>query len=142
MSRLSPLWQGLIVIVCALAVVIGGIVFFDWFAGHKAGAGEARYVEYMTVKQWESVEQFETMFKGSITPLRPNVCLDIAREIQTSALNQGYPVSVALAWSGQYYGQQVTSAENSSRGHAGLLVEIQGIWYFVDPYPWKMTRLW
>ena len=142
MSKLHPFWQGLIVFAVIAAVVLGLFMFWDWFAGHEAGASEARQVEYMTVKQWESVEQFETMFKGSITPLRPNVCLDIARGIQEAALNQGYPVSIALAWSGQYYGQQVTSAENAVRGHAGVLVEIKGVWYFVDPYPWKMTRLW
>jgi hypothetical protein len=133
MSRLSPLAQGLIIVVVIIAFAVG-VKYTE--------AGEARYVDYMTVKQWESVDQFEKCYKGSVTPLRSNQCIEIAKQIQTDALNQGYPVSIALAWSGQYYGMQVTSAVNSSRGHAGLVIEIQGHWYFVDPYPWKMTRLW
>ncbi len=94
---------------------------------------------YPTWENFESIEQVEFMFKGGITPLVPNVCLDIATDLQQSALNQGFKVSIALSRNGYYYGVRVT---DTSGGQAGLLLQVGNSWYFVDPINWRMTKLW
>ncbi len=94
---------------------------------------------YPVWKNFESIEQVEFMFKGSVTPLAPNVCLPIAISLQEAALNQGYRVSVAFASNQRYYGRIVTDAVE---GHAGLLLQAGDSWYFVDPVNWRVTKLW
>ncbi len=92
-------------------------------------------IEY---REWQSLDQVAEMFKGSVTTFQSGICLNTAQALQELALEQGYPVSIALAQYGNYYGQHVTEA---SGGHAGLLVEVKGSWYFIDPLPWRVTKL-
>ncbi|MDD4876422.1 MAG: hypothetical protein PHQ86_04740 [Dehalococcoidales bacterium] len=92
------------------------------------------------LKQYDSVEQFLNMYKGSITYLRPNVCLPVAEVIQQSSLNNGYIISVAFAQNHYYYGKYVTKEPN---GHAGILLgTTDGVYYFIDPNDWRVTKLW
>ena len=90
-------------------------------------------------REWESLEQVETMFKGNIFALQPNACLSVAQIIQQAALAEGYPVSIAFTLSGWYYTTWVATAP---AGHAGIIVDIKGIWYFIDPIPWKVTQIY
>ncbi len=90
------------------------------------------------LKEWQSLDQLHDMVQNIIT-FQPSICLQTAENIQQIALEQGYPVSIALALNGNYYQQNVTNAPG---GHAGLLVEVKDGWYFIDPQPWRVTKLW
>jgi hypothetical protein len=93
---------------------------------------------YTQPKEWQSLEQFETMFKGATTSFAPYTCLTIAEQIQSAALEQGYSVSIGLAYCQSYYGLAVT---NSTGYHAGVVINVKGTYYFIDPIPWRVTRL-
>ncbi len=88
------------------------------------------------IKDFQSLDEFYkempsyTYFTGG--------CLSIAEALQSAFLVNGYQVSLALTYNGYYYGQRVTDAPY---GHAGLLVGIQGVYYFYDPESKELTRL-
>lgn len=87
-------------------------------------------------RQWESVKQFtDWYYTQDFKALFPSSdykvdCDDYAERLQIYALRQGYPVSVALSNDGTYYGVKVTE-----KNHAANLVEINGVYYFVDMRP-------
>jgi putative transposon-encoded protein len=94
------------------------------------------YPEYKT---FNSLDEVEAMFKGSVTIFRPNECLAVAQMCQEVALEQGYIVNIAFTLNGFYYGWKVSSIE---AGHAVLLIQVGEEWYIVDPYLWEVTKLW
>lgn len=89
-------------------------------------------------REWESVEQFEDKFRGSFHVWQEGACLDIAEMIQNAAYEDGYKVSIGFAFNGTYYGQYVTDARGY---HAGVVIRAGEHYYFIDPEPWKVTRL-
>jgi len=91
---------------------------------------------YTTWKKFDSIEQFPNV---SITAFQPNVCLSLAvTEVHRVLLEQGYDNSIAISFQGKYNGTYVSDIYES---HAGLLVETKEGWYFIDLYPWRLTRL-
>lgn len=131
----------LLTVILMLGIAIASFALcYVLFVAPPVSASSEYYVQYepITYREWQSVEEFEDMFKGSAHPLTSTACLATAKNIKEYALSQGYPVSIALTQHGVYYDYVVSSNVGN---HAGLLVDIQGVWYFVDVYPWRMTRL-
>ena len=97
--------------------------------------------KHITDKRWETVNEFiEWYHAQNFYPLiqvgdTVTDCDDYAERLQIVALRQGYPVSVALARKGIYYGKQFTSS--SIEAHAANMVEIGGVYYWVEPEPDK-----
>ncbi len=87
---------------------------------------------------WQIFETIGDVPVASVAGLQPDICLWVAQTLQQSSLNDGYLVSIALAYDHYYYGKYVTDA---SDGHAGLLVETKQGWYFIDPVNWQITKL-
>lgn len=101
---------------------------------------EVEVVKYhhITAREWESVEQFTEWYEEQeFTTLMPSPvykvdCDDYSEWLQRVALQQGYPVSEALAKGGLYYGVLVNKHSDS---HAGNLVLIGNVYYWVEPQP-------
>ncbi len=89
------------------------------------------------IREWQSLDEFLSMMP-SIIVFKSDSCLWVAENIQKSLMGQGYPVSIAIARLGYYNGTYVTDAPGS---HAGLMVNIQGAYYFYDPETKNVTRL-
>lgn len=93
-------------------------------------------------RTFESVEEFkEWYYAQHFNPLLPSGvyevdCDDYAQRLQITALQQGYPVSIALLKDGEYYGVGVSDIKE---GHAGNLVMIEGTYYYVEPDPSKFN---
>ena len=91
-------------------------------------------------RNFKNVEQFrEWYYDQNFNPLCPSGaykvdCDDYAQRLQIAALRQGYPISIALLKEGKYYGVAVSDVEG---GHAGNLVMINGVYYYVEPDPGK-----
>ncbi len=98
--------------------------------------------QQVPLREWQSLDEFLGMMP-SVTPLQSNSCLWVAENIQKVLADQGYLVSIGLEWNGYYYGTCVRSRDYNERpwGHAGLLVDIQGSWYFYDPESKAVTKL-
>ncbi len=88
---------------------------------------------------FDNMSQMEGILKSRIVAFQPNVCVDIALNLQQVALQQGYIVNLAFAMNHIYYGKYVC---REPLGHCGLVVNIAGSWYFVDPEEWMVTQLW
>lgn len=91
-------------------------------------------------RTWESVGEFQEWYRDLSLPALPpgNDCDDYAERLQRVALQQGYPVSIALVRDGTYYGVEV---RDSSRQHAGCLVLIDGTFYYVGAQYLRMVEL-
>jgi len=87
-------------------------------------------------REFESVKHFKEWYQEQgFLPLLPSGsykvdCDDYAQRLQVTALEQGYPVSTALIKNGMYYGQKVSGIAGA---HAGNLVLIAGVYYYVEP---------
>ena len=94
--------------------------------------------KHITDRRWKSVNEFTEWYHAqNFYPLLQvgdtvTDCDDYAERLQIKALRQGYPVSIALARNGIYYGKQV-----ATENHAGNLIEIGGVYYWVEPQPDK-----
>lgn len=103
------------------------------------------YVPY-ELEEWETLPEFKAWLVDNNTTAIPgdepgdNInCTDYAARMQRVALEQGYAISVALVGpSGTYYGKRV---REGGRGHAGCMVEIAGVYYYFEPYPW-LDHIW
>lgn len=90
----------------------------------------------ISVKRWESVEQFEEWYgtQGFRLLFPSGVykvdCDDYSRRAQETALEQGLPISEAIAKDGYYCGVRVTDFRGY---HAGCLVRIGNIYYWFEP---------
>lgn len=104
---------------------------------------EEKEVEVITYKNirarnWESVEQFEQWYEDQhftllmTTPIYTVDCDDYSEWVQRKALQQGYPVSEAMAKNRLYAGVWVTKIDGL---HAGNLVLIGNDYYWVEPQP-------
>ncbi len=97
-------------------------------------------VKWRTIfdREFESVKHFKEWYAAqNFKPLFPSPdhlvdCDDYAQRVQITALRQGYAVSVALVMNGVYYGKGVTDVPN---GHAGILIQIKGTYYYAEPEP-------
>jgi len=89
-------------------------------------------------RKWESVEQFEQWYGDlDFRVLLPSSvytvdCDDYSERLQRLALQQGYPVSEAMAKNRLYAGVWVTKAPGI---HAGCMVLIGNDYYWVEPQP-------
>jgi len=100
-------------------------------------------------RQWESTEQFIDWYHAQeFTLLMPSSimtvdCDDYADWVQTTALEQGYSVSVAIVWYGKIYNGKLVSSTftNEYPGHAGCMVDIAGAYYFFEPEVNKFNGL-
>ncbi|MDD4985000.1 MAG: hypothetical protein PHQ43_04305 [Dehalococcoidales bacterium] len=88
-------------------------------------------------RPWDSIDQFVAWYKNQDFKIllgvgdRAAVCSDYAILLQKRALEQGYPVSLALLdGSGMIYGVFVGPAN-----HMGNLVVANKVAYFVEPQP-------
>lgn len=83
-------------------------------------------------REFDSVSAFKDWYHAQdFKPLVfKNDCDDEALRLQRIAFAQGYYVSVALSRDGTYYGVKVTKPN-----HAGNLVLIDGVFYWVEPTP-------
>lgn len=110
---------------------------------------EVPVVEYLPIeyRPWVSLNQFQIWLYNNSTALIPGDvpgddidCDDYAERLQLRALEQGYAISIALVDQfGSYFGQPVRPP---GVPHAGCLVEIAGIYYYVGAYPGKgYTRM-
>jgi len=98
-------------------------------------------------RQWDSIEQFtywynQQGFTDEIDPTSAEKvdCDDYALRLQTRAMSQGYAVSIALSWQGIYYGVIVDDS-GWKRGHAACLVDIGGMYYYVEPAPTQFSLI-
>ena len=93
-------------------------------------------------RTFESVEEFKEWYLAqNFNPLLPSSaytvdCDDYAEWLQRKALEQGYSVSIALIKNGYYYGAKVSDVKE---GHAGNLVLIDGVFYYVESEPSKFS---
>ena len=89
-------------------------------------------------RQFESVEDFVEWYETQeFTLLYPSGdytvdCDDYAEMVQRKALEQGYAISQALTWNGQYYDMKVN---NIFSGHVGNIVLIDNAYYYFEPNP-------
>lgn len=101
---------------------------------------EVEVVIYKNIRarKWESVEQFEQWYEDlDFRVLMPSTaytvdCDDYSERLQRLALQQGYPVSEAMAKNHLYAGVWVTKINGL---HAGNLVMIGNDYYWVEPQP-------
>jgi hypothetical protein len=78
-------------------------------------------------KQWYKSQGFKTIFPSGAYKVD---CDDYAVRLQREALRQGYLISIALIRNGYYYGVKVGEGN-----HAGNLVLIDCVFYYVEPDP-------
>lgn len=101
---------------------------------------EVEVITYQNIyaRNWESVEQFEQWYEDQhftllmTTPIYTVDCDDYSEWVQRRALQQGYPVSEAIAKNRLYAGVWVTKINGL---HAGNLVLIGNDYYWVEPQP-------
>lgn len=89
------------------------------------------------IQEWQNLEEF-LRFCPVYTPIEPNSCLWAVEYIQRMLMSQGYPISIAISRYGRYDGIEVNGIYDA---HAGLMVGIQGVYYFYDPETKKITKL-
>jgi len=101
---------------------------------------EVEVITYRNIyaRKWESVEQFEQWYEDlDFRVLMPSGvytvdCDDYSERLQRMALQQGYPVSEAMAKNHLYAGVWVTKI---NKLHAGNLILIGNDYYWVEPQP-------
>jgi len=90
-------------------------------------------------QNWESVDQFKEWYEDQqFTVIFPNGgdrktadCDEYAYRLQKVALRAGYPVSIALVTrDGMFFDKVV---RGGTKAHAGNLVEINDVYYYVEP---------
>jgi len=101
---------------------------------------EVEVITYRNIyaRNWESVEQFKEWYGAQHftvlmdSPYYEVDCDDYSEWVQRKALQQGYSVSEAIAKNKLYAGVRVTKISGL---HAGNLVMIDGVYYWVEPQP-------
>lgn len=85
-------------------------------------------------RQFPSVGHFKAWYEINQRWLPPpNTCVDYAAMLQLLAYRDGYLLSTALVANGKYYFTQV--APGDWAGHKGILLDIGGDSYYVEPAP-------
>ena len=101
---------------------------------------EVEVITYRNIyaRKWESVAQFKQWYEDlDFRILMPSSvytvdCDDYSERLQRLALQQGYPISEAMAKNHLYAGVWVTKINGL---HAGNLVLIGNDYYWVEPQP-------